>query len=292
LADGLSRLAVAFLSKIADGHHHAGHYLVPRKKAIAVIEVIHDKRLKSAFEAWGPAVIAIGDHVAQANQQFLNVHRMLQQAKEQAGTGKKFDAEYESAVKGGYAVECDEVDRYWRCLADTMSAVHREQVHMLCAIEKMRSSYILRQVCPEDPCDDCERPQWVPHHDHVHPTPAYYPTGSYAAGLREKAAVSELALAKADQEIRETKSEAEKTRAELAQCADRVTQAEKEIAEAKRALAECEKDYEEAEKRWREERGGESYAAPEQRTAQSVPAQSSASSSAGRSRRGRGGRKT
>ena len=71
LADGLSRLAVAFLSKIADGHHHAGHNLVPRKKAIAVIEVIHDKRLKSAFEAWGPAIIAIGNHVAEANQQLL-----------------------------------------------------------------------------------------------------------------------------------------------------------------------------------------------------------------------------
>jgi hypothetical protein len=291
LADGLSRLAMGILSRIADGHHHAGHYLVPRKKPVAVIEVTHDKRFKSAFEAWGPAIIAIGNHVAEANQQFLSVHRLLQQAKDQVGTDKKFDWEYESAVKGGYAVECDEVDRYWRCLSDTMNAVHREQVHMLCAIEKMRSSYILRQVCPEDPCDDCERREWVSHYDHVHPTPAYHPTGSYTVGLREKAAVSELALAKADQEIRETRNEAEKARAELAQCADRVKQAETEITDAKRSLEECEKRYEEAQKRWREERGDDSSASPGQGTAQSVQAQRTASRAAGQSRSSRGGRK-
>ena len=106
---------------------------------------------ESLPEAGRPVVPAIGEYVAEASQQFLNVHRMLQQAKEQAGTGKKFDAGDEFAREGGYAVECDEVDRYWRCLADTISAVHREQVHMLWAIEEMRSSYILRQVCPEDP---------------------------------------------------------------------------------------------------------------------------------------------
>jgi DNA gyrase/topoisomerase IV subunit A len=281
LADGLVRLAMGFLSKIADGHHHAGHYPVPRKKPVAVIEVTHEKRLKSAFEAWGPATIAIGKYVADANEKFHKVHRVLQQAKDQVGADKKFDSEYEAAVKGGYAVECDEVDCYWRCLSDTMNAVHREQVRMLCAIEKMRSSYILRQVCPEDPCDDCGRQEWASHCAHVHPTPTCYPTNSYAVGLREKAAVSELALAKADREIRETRNEAEKAREELAQCQNRVTQAEKEIAEAKRALEACEKKHEEAEKRWRDERGDDLSAAPGQETAQSAQEQSAASSAAG-----------
>ena len=71
-----SRLAMAFLSKITDGHHHAGHYLVPRRKPVAVIAETHDKRLKSASEALGSGGHSHRELSGEANTRFLDVHRV------------------------------------------------------------------------------------------------------------------------------------------------------------------------------------------------------------------------
>ena len=138
---------------------------------------------------------------------------------------------------------------------------------MLCAIESARSSYVLRQVCPDDPCSDFDRKSWPAYRHRPYATCADEESGPLFLGLQEKAEASERALERA----REDLAEREKHIHELSEKVSALDRAHKEL-DAKHQdtltkLGECEERWRAAEERLKSIEGS-AEPPPEQGTAQ------------------------
>jgi hypothetical protein len=267
----LAHLAVAFLSKLVDRPQtHCG----PMERPIALIEIRKEERLKKAQETWMSAANALHDRVTSADTHFKEICRVLtERSKSAAQTRGSYRSDFDFAKKEGKAVECGEIERDWHGLIATMNDLHREEARMLCAIESARSSYVLRQVCPDDPCNDFDRRSWLGYRHGCYPTWAREDSDRLDSVLQEKAEACERELGKA--------------REGLAECENRIRELSEKVSHSDRALSDLDAKHqdaltklEECEERWRtaEERlksiEGSAEPPPEQGTAQEGGGQS------------------
>ena len=185
-------------------------------------------------------------------------------------------------MKGGIAVECDEIDAIGGVCGHDERYSARAGPHALCDRESAVELHPSPGL-PEDPCDDCDAPG-------LGTASMARPSDSGILPLRQlrrrpsrKGRGFRARSRQGRSGVRETRRARPRKLGRTRPMPDRVKQAETEIADAKRALAECRGNT-------KRPRSGGGRSARRIRTlhltgtARSAPAQSSAFSSAGRSR--------